>query len=246
MNLSNLIFNQSNHIVAVIGSGGKTTLIRTLAKENRSTKRVFISNTLNMERIPEAEIDFVDYEFRQDYSLCDYSHPGVHVLAYEIDQDNMLRGLPLEVLEQQLDCFELCLIECDESRQRPLKAWRANEPILPAATDITLGVLDISSLGLKISVETVHNLDVFCDLTDKKVGDVITRADIKKLVLDPSMMFRTAQGKTVLFINKVEDAIIADYARGLAKEIALSAASPDLILIGSLNRQIYEVIKEDK
>lgn len=246
MNLSNLILNNPHHIVAVIGSGGKTTLIRMLAKENRSAKRVFISNTLNMERIPETEIDFVDYEFRQDYSLCDYSNPGVYVLAYDIDQDNTLRGLPLEVLEKQMDCFELCLIECDESRQRPLKAWRANEPVLPASTDITLGVLDITSLGRKISVETVHNLDVFCDLTSKKVGDIITRADIKQLVLDPKMMFRTAKGQKVLFINKVEDGILTDYARGLAREIALSPASPDVILIGSLNRQTYEVVKEGR
>lgn len=246
MNLSNLILKDASHIVAVIGSGGKTTLVRILARENRATKRVFISNTLNMERIPEDEIDFVDYEFRQDYSLCDYSHPGVYVLAYEIDQDNMLRGLPLDVIEQQMDCFELCLIECDESRQRPLKAWRPNEPLLPSSTDVTLGVLDITSLGLKISVETVHNLDVFCDLTGKRVGDVITRADIKRLVLDPDMMFRTAKGQTVLFINKVEDSILMDYARGLAREIALSPGSPDVIIIGSLNRQTYEVVREGR
>lgn len=244
MNLSSLILDQSRHCVALIGSGGKTTLIRTLARENRASRRVLVSNTINMERIPEAEVDFIDYEFREDYALCDYSQAGVHVLSYEIEPDNTLRGLPLDVLEEQIDCFDLSLIECDESRQRPIKAWRANEPSLPETTDITLGILDITALGLKISVETVHNLDVFCDLTGKKVGDIITREDIKKLILNPDMMFRTARGKTVLFINKVENPIIQEYARDLAHEIGQSPLAPQVILIGSLQDETYTVIKE--
>lgn len=244
MNLSSLILDESSHVVALIGSGGKTTLVRTLARENRSSQRVFISNTLNMERIPDDEIDFVDFEFREDYSLCHYTKPGVHVLAYDLEQDNTLRGLPMDVLESQLDCFDLCLIECDESRQRPLKAWRGNEPELPQGTDITLGILDITAIGLSISVETVHNLDVFCDITGKKVGDVITREDIKKLILDPTMMFRTAQGRTVLFINKAEDPITLAYAAELGREIAQSATSPDLVIIGSLVNETYQIIRE--
>lgn len=245
MNLSNLILVNSCHSVALIGSGGKTTLIRTLARENRSTKRVLISNTINMDRIPEFEVDFIDYEFREDYALCDYSHPGVFVLSYEIEPDNTLRGLPLDVLEAQMDCFELNLIECDESRQRPIKAWRPDEPSLPESTDITLGILDIKALGLKISVETVHNLDVFCDLTSKKVGDIITREDIKKLILNPDMMFRTARGRRVLFINKVENPIMMAYARDLGHEIAQSPNAPDSIIIGSLLNETYTVIKEN-
>ena len=244
MNLSDLISVNSCHCVAFIGSGGKTTLIRTIAKENRATKRVLISNTINMDRIPESEVDFIDYEFREDYALCDYSQPGVHVLSYEIEPDNSLRGLPLDVLETQMACFDLNLIECDESRQRPVKAWRPNEPSLPESTDLTLGVLDITALGLKISVETVHNLDVFCDLTSKKVGDIITREDIKKLILNPDAMFRTAKGRTVLFVNKVENPILFEYARDLAHEIGQSQNAPDMIIIGSLLTKTYTVIKE--
>lgn len=245
MNLSSLILDNGRHSVALIGSGGKTTLIRILARENRADRRVLVSNTINMDRIPESETDFIDYEFREDYALCDYSHPGVYVLSYEIEPDNTLRGLPLDVLEAQMDCFELNLIECDESRQRPIKAWRANEPSLPESTDITLGILDITALGLKISVETVHNLDVFCDLTQKKVGDIITREDIKKLILNPDMMFRTSKGRRILFINKVENPIILEYARDLAHEIAQSPYAPDRIIIGSLVDESYTVIKED-
>ena len=243
MTLSSILFKNPYHVVALIGSGGKTTMIRTLARENRSSKRVFISNTLNMERIPESEVDFIDYKFREDYSLNKYSEPGVYVLAYDIAPDNSLLGLPLEVLEKQVSSFELCLIECDESRQRPIKAWRPHEPVLLESTDMTLGILDITSIGLPISVETVHNLDVFCDFTGKKVGDIITREDIKRLVLDPSMMFRSAKGKKVLFINKAENPITLTYAHDLGKEIAHAKGSPDIIVIGSLTNEHYEVIK---
>lgn len=245
MILSDILFKTPYHTVALIGSGGKTTMIRTLARENRTTKQIFVSNTLNMERIPESEVDFIDYQFREDYSLSEYTQAGVYVLAYGIEPDNSLRGLPLDVLEKQMDCFELCLIECDESRQRPLKAWRSHEPVLPRSTDMTLGILDITSIGLKISVDTVHNLDVFCDLTGKKVGDIITREDIKRLILNPDMMFRSAQGKRVLFINKAENPITLDYARDLGREISIARGAPDTIVIGSLTQENYEVIKED-
>lgn len=244
MTLSSLIFKKPYHVVALIGSGGKTTLIRTLARENRLSKQVFISNTLNMERIPESEVDFIDYNFREDYSLSDYKRPGVYVLAYDITPNNSLRGLPLEVLENQAAHFDLSLIECDESRQRPLKAWRHNEPVLLEATDMTLGILDISSIGLQISVDTVHNLDVFCDLTGKQVGDIITREDVKRLILDPSMMYRSAIGKRVLFINKAENPITLKYAADLGKEIAHAKGSPNIIVIGSLTKGNYELIKD--
>lgn len=244
MTLSHLIFKKTYHVVALIGSGGKTTMIRTLARENRSSQQVFISNTLNMERIPESEVDFIDYNFREDYSLSEYTEPGVYVLAYDITPNNSMRGLPLEVLEKQVAHFDLSLIECDESRQRPLKAWRHNEPLLLDATDMTLGILDIASIGLPISVDTVHNLDIFCDLTEKKVGDIITREDVKHLILDPSMMFRSARGKRVLFINKAENPITLKYARDLGKEIAQAKGSPDIIVIGSLTDKNYELIKD--
>lgn len=243
MILSELILQTNPDTIALIGSGGKTTLMRTLARENRKDKRVLLSNTINMERIPEEEMDFIDYEYRQDYSLCADSPLGVHLLAYEIESDNTLRGLSLEVLESQIPCFDLSIVECDESRQRPIKAWRRNEPVLPFSTDITLGILDITALGLTISVETVHNLDVYCDFTGKKVGDIITREDIKRLILDPNQMFRAAIGERILFINKVENSILEEYATILAREIARSSNTPDTIIIGSLREERYTVIR---
>lgn len=243
VNLSDLILKNNPDTVALIGSGGKTTMMRTLARENRKDKRVLLSNTINMERIPEEEMDFIDYEFREDYSLCADSPAGVHLLAYEIEPDNTLRGLPLEVLEKQMPCFDLNIVECDESRQRPIKAWRPNEPVLPYTTDITLGILDITALGLRISVETVHNLDVYCDFTGKKVGDIITRDDIKRLILDPDQMFRAAMGERILFINKVENSILEEYSTILAREIARAANAPDTIIIGSLKDEHYTVIR---
>lgn len=242
MNLSDFILKNNPDTVALIGSGGKTTMMRTLARENRKEKRVLLSNTINMERIPEAELDFIDYEYREDYTLCAQDPLGVHLLAYQIEPDNTLRGLPLEVLERQMPCFDLSIVECDESRQRPVKAWRPNEPVLPYTTDVTLAILDITALGLRISVETVHNLDVYCDLTGKKVGDIITRDDIKRLILDPDQMFREAKGERVLFINKVENKILEEYATNLAKEIARWSNPPDKIIIGSLKDEYYVMI----
>ncbi|PKK40226.1 hypothetical protein ABB02_00436 [Clostridiaceae bacterium JG1575] len=243
MKLSNLLFADQPHVISVIGTGGKTHLIRQIAKENRESSRVLISNTGTMERIPEAEVDFIDYAFREDYHLCTVQGPGVYVLAYELDPDNRLRGLPLPILEAQLSCFDLCLIECDESRQRAIKAWRPNEPALLLSTEVTLGVLNVRAVGQRIGVDTVENLDVFCDITGKSVGDLITSQDLLTMILHPHMMFQTARGRRILFLNQADDEPSRRLGELLAKSVLAAPKGPDRVILGSIRTQYWEEIQ---
>lgn len=243
MNLSSHLIKKMPQRIGIVGSGGKTTLIRQLAKELRDKASVLISSTVCMERIPETELDVIDYEYRFDYH---WQNPakGIYLMAYEINPNNSLRGLPSPCLQSLSQAFDVTLIEGDESRQRPLKAWRFDEPKLPEDVDLTIGILDITALGQTISAKTIHNLDVYCDLTGDEVGDVITRQDLLEVILHPQQMFRQISSKTVLFINKVEDPLTKNLAKSLAQDIAHHPQSPQGILMGSLLQGHVEVIKE--
>lgn len=241
MNLSSILINETIKVISVIGAGGKTNFLRTLAAENRDTKKILLTSTVNMERIPESEVDFIDYEYRDDYLLCDFNTHGVYVLSQDLDNTNRMRGLQLSEIDEQIPCFSLSLIECDQSMQRNLKAWRENEPIISELTDMTVGLLDISAIGRIVNVDNIHNLDIFIDLTGKEAGSVISKNDLIQMVIHPDMMFKGAKGTKVLFVNKAEGTYLKGLAHGLAAE--LMDSSIDIIIVGSLVKKHYEVIK---
>ncbi len=242
MRLSSLIINDDIKVVSVIGAGGKTHFLRTLAKENRDSKKVLLTSTVNMERIAEDEVDFVDYEFRDDYLLDEFDENGVYVLSHDLDNTNRMRGLQLFEIDRQIPYFSLSLIECDQSMQRNLKAWRHNEPIISELTDMTVGILDISAIGRHVNVDNIHNLDIFIDVTKKESGSVISQDDLIKMVTDPNMMFKGAKGTKVLFINKAEGHYLNLLAYRLAE--GLKDSFLDTIIVGSLVNEQYEVIKK--
>lgn len=241
MDLSSILINDSIKVISIIGAGGKTKLLRILAEENRNTKKVLVTSTVNIDRIPEAEVDFVDYEYRNDYGFRNSSEKGVYVISHAIDNSNRMRGLTLSEIERQLPYFELSIIESDQSKQRHVKVWRPNEPLISDQTDLTLGVLDISALGKRVNVDNIHNLDLFVDFTGKKVGSEIEAKDLLFLVNDPRMMFRTAKGKKALFINKAEGYQLNKAAYNIAA--GLNYDEFDLIVVGSLKNRVYDVLK---
>lgn len=54
--------------------------------------------------------------------------------------------------------FNYILIEADGSKIKSIKGWKDNEPIVYNKTDKTIGVLDITTIGIKINQYIIHRL----------------------------------------------------------------------------------------
>ena len=115
-------------IQAVVGSGGKTTLIHRLAEEYRAQgKKVFVTTTTHM-RI-EADTLLTD----DPRSIIQALEETGYVMAGIREGEEKIRALPREVYEAVCAHADAVLVEADGSRGLPLKFPSGSEPVIPPA-----------------------------------------------------------------------------------------------------------------
>lgn len=137
--------------IAIIGSGGKTTAMLTLAKACQS-QRVLVTTTTHIYPMTESRELLVNPDPEQLQAAL--SRHGI-VCAGMAAKEGKLSGLPEDLFSQGRSWADLTLCEADGSRQHPLKLHKEGEPVIPAGCDLCLIVLGLSALGQTVS-QAVH------------------------------------------------------------------------------------------
>ena len=228
--------------VSLVGAGGKTTLINKLTESLRKKKKILVSSTTTFIKPEITMYDFMDYAYHKDYDLGSINRPGIYIIGKGKNLEDLVFGLSTDDIENLADGFDHTIIECDFSNGRPLKGFRDHEPKIPSTTDITIGVLDIQSLGLVVNAANIHHLDKYLELTGSSIGSLVTIGHLAKIVNDKMALFKNATGKKVLYINKVEKEMDEALALNLFETIDLS--DMDLVVEGSLIEDRYFVLYE--
>ncbi len=219
------LLNIDRGVTAVIGSGGKTTLLRTLGEELPG--RVILCTTTHIrpfEGIPlytgssEAELGVL------------LSREGLVCAGEQGGPEGKLTAaaLPMARLEKLADYV---LVEADGSRQLPMKAHAPHEPVIPPESRRVVCVVGASGFGARVA-ETVHRPEVFCRLTGAALDTRVT----PELVAGAIGAERLAE---VVFVNQVETE--EDWARAekLAKALAPMGIS---VAAGSLHRKVCRLL----
>lgn len=157
-------------VTAVVGSGGKTTLLRTLGTElAESGHTVLLCTTtkiLPFEGLPNlispTETELEAALFRHRLVCAGTPVPGTGKLTAP--------ELPVARLAELADYV---IAEADGSAQRPLKAHAAHEPVIPAEADRTICVVGLSGLGLPIQV-AAHRPELYARLAGVSIQTPVT------------------------------------------------------------------------
>ena len=210
-----------NQAVAVIGSGGKTSLIWHLAATLSPGRRVLVTPTAKM-LVPEKTI----YD-RYYGDTLPVSSPGVTLGGVFNRTSGKLESYPLTDLERIVPEYNLVLLEADGSRGLPLKAWNEREPVIPEYTDLTIGILPLWPLGKSLTKKIVHREDLFMALTGASEGEKLKAEHIIKLITGGNAgragaqerpgLFTRSYGRKILFFNQIEDEEQMLKARELAR-----------------------------
>lgn len=163
-------------ITAIIGSGGKSTLLRTLGLElMRAGGRVLLCTTTHM--FPLAGVPWDGSSRRLDAApwrpgashgpgctceACAGLARGSICQAGVLDPETGKLSSPAEPLDELAQRFDYVLAEADGSKRLPLKAHAAWEPVIPAGTANVIWVVGASGLGKPID-EVVHRPEPFCE-----------------------------------------------------------------------------------
>lgn len=208
-------------IVAVIGSGGKSTLLAQGASALAARgARVVLATSTHM--FPPAQVPFVSAASELQHALA---RNGVACIG-TLDAASGKLSSPACKWDEVAAQADFVLVEADGSKRLPLKAHAAWEPVIPPGTVRTVLVVGASGLGRPIE-QSVHRPDIFCRLTGAAPGDTVTAklaaAAIRAegLVNDPN---------DLVVVNQAEGPA-AKPARELARELA---GLPCRVLVGSL------------
>ena len=116
-------------IIAVVGSGGKTTLIKNLAQKYRAEgKTVLVTTTTHM--FIEADTLLTD---DADTILRALRETGYAMAG--VPHGEKIKALSPETFEAVCAAADVVLVEADGSKHMPLKFPNATEPVIPEHTD---------------------------------------------------------------------------------------------------------------
>ena len=203
-------------VTAVIGSGGKSSLLRRLAEEVPGT--AILCTTTHIR-------PFSEYPVLENPSPADIRQAlaAGRVLCTGTPCENgklTAPALPMEVLAELAD---FVLAEADGSRQLPLKAHAAHEPVIPAVSRQVICVVGASGFGKPIR-ESVHRPEQFCALTGAAASDPVTPEQAAKAILAEQLC-------DAVFLNQID----TEAQRSLADRFAAALGGSGLrIAAGSL------------
>jgi probable selenium-dependent hydroxylase accessory protein YqeC len=225
--------------VAVVGCGGKTSLIELMADRLRD-KKVLISTTTKI--FPPKMKDIMLCETLRQ---CEEHEPqtGIQCMGLLNSASGKLEALPQTFLAELRHRYDIVLIEADGSRGLPCKGWLENEPVVPDYCTHTVGVITMAALGKQAGRNTVHHLPEFFALTNIGEGQTITAAALEAMVCAPTGMFKNSAGQCYVIVNQAEDDTAAAVALSFLRTIKEKyPARFEKLLYGSVRRDAWQEV----
>ena len=162
-------------ITAIVGSGGKTTLLKQLAQEARQKgKTVFVTTTTHM--FIEEDALLTD---DADLILSKLERDGYVMAGNAVG--SKLCALSLETFQKVAAQADITLVEADGSRHLPIKFPNSTEPVIPPHTDEIIVVCGMHALG-KPAAEVCHRFELAQKCLSISNDTLITPEHIWQLV----------------------------------------------------------------
>ena len=220
MNISALLEVEKG-VTALIGGGGKTTLMYTLAEELRRRGTVLVTTSTHIQR-PEQYPTLLTADAAAVAAAL--ATHGVVCVAGETAEGKLCApALSFELLAALAD---FVLVEADGSKRLPQKAHAPHEPVIPPNTCRTVYVVGADGFGHPIR-QVCHRPERYAALCGAAEDDIVTPA------LEAAVLHAEGYDTGWVYINKVETP--SDWANAEA----LAALLPGKVIAGSLWKKQY-------
>lgn len=202
-------------ITAIIGSGGKSTLLKTLGLElMRAGGRVLLCTTTHM--FPVAGVPWNGSSRRLDAApwkpgalhapgctceACSGLVRGSICQAGVLDPETGKLSAPAEPLGELAQRFNYVLAEADGSKRLPLKAHATWEPVIPSGTANIVWIVGASGFGKPIN-EAVHRPELFCERCGCEPTDTATPERVAQVLNAELRMLNLSNARIML--NQVD------------------------------------------
>lgn len=227
---------KKKEVISFVGGGGKTTSIKSLAKELSDIgMKVLITTTT---KIFEPMEDEGEYFFIENIPRNFKPDKGTITIFGENIRDGKLIGATIDKIDNinNRGLFDYILIEADGAKRKPIKAPDLHEPLIGPSTTITIGVMGIDAIGLEIVEDMVHRPEILKHLLNVGENHIINSNDIVNLSLHPKGLFKSSKGKKILFLNKVRTDIDISNSKEIQQKLIDSNIQ---IVMGDIINKMY-------
>lgn len=230
-------------VIALVGAGGKTTLMFRLADELAAAGRRVITTTTThicAEQMARAPLALTG----QDAALLLAQLPEAlsrcaHVLMADgtrVEQEKV-RGVTPHFVDRLAghEAVDAVIVEADGSRRRSFKAPAAHEPVIPATATLVVSVVGLDVLGKPLTAEHVHRPEIVADLAGVPAGAAVTPELVATILAHPLAGGRgvPAAARLIPFLNKAEDAAALAAARRIARLLLAQSNRIHSVIIGA-------------
>ena len=245
--------NETNELVAIVGGGGKTSLMFALANSlpgrivATTTTRIFAAQM----KLAAATVFYTaeDVPFFEQISEK-LDEVGQCLVIGELgERGEKAFGIPLTLPGQILvqPDVDFVLVEADGSRMRPIKAPADHEPVIPPDATVVVPVVGMDALERPLS-EIAHRPEKVEELLMVNgqlsiVNGMLTPEAIAQVLIHPLGGLKNVPdgARVVPLLNKVESETQLTAARKIAKT-ALHELRIDRVVLGAM--QASEPVRE--
>lgn len=209
-------------LVALVGGGGKSTLLFRLGDELAAAgKRVVLTTTTKMGRYQISDLDNVCWSSDTQCAEAALSKPGPVMLLTDGD-DHKVTGPPPEVVDQLYasSTADYIVVEADGSHGRPLKAPAAHEPVVPRAATTVVIMVGIDAVGQRVD-RAVHRVEVAYRFAGLDKGHLLTTEDCSEILSHPDGALRVCPrtSRVIVAVTKASSETDRASAAAIARQL---------------------------
>lgn len=209
-------------LTALLGGGGKTTLMDTLARELKEHGSVIVTTSTKILRPQTMPV----LETPSPAELRSALRDGPVCVGTPLPGGKL--GAPTLPYEALADLADYVLVEADGAKRLPVKAHAAWEPVIPAGTGRSVLVIGADCFGRPIG-EICHRPELFCALAQARPEDPVNPERLAAVIL-------AERNGNIIYVNKVETEAAWQAARRLATLV------PIPVIAGSLWKGEWECL----
>ena len=175
-------------VTALIGGGGKTSLMLTLAKELSSKGSIIICTTTriypprDLQVLLGANKDMVSEALNRYGTVCVGEMYGEKLGPSNIEITKLAR------------LADYVIVEADGSKGLPLKAHAQHEPVIPEGAKV-IYVIGADGIGKPVA-EAAHRPELYAEGLGKDATHIVTPEDAAKMVdCGDTVLFNKAESK---------------------------------------------------
>jgi probable selenium-dependent hydroxylase accessory protein YqeC len=243
-----LAIDLRTRVIALVGAGGKTSLLYALAREMVERGRSVVTTTTTKIYPPKPDesphlllLEHDPHLASLPAYLAKFSH--VTVADRTDTVTGKLRGVTDDAIDTCTAAAQWIVVEADGAAGHPVKAPAAWEPVLPTRTDLVIVVVGLDCLGRPAREDSVFRLPEFCKVTGLAEGEAVTPEALARLVTHPQGgMKEVREGVRVIpFLTKI-DLVSSTMPEKTARSIVrASAGRIHLVAAGTL-RPLVQMI----